>query len=61
MICELAGIKVCNDDAVLDKEECNAVVSWISTIFFVTAVSSMELYNLFIIYMFVDIESELRW
>ena len=60
MICKLGVIKYCNNDAVLNKEECNVVISHLSTILFVflTAVSYMELYNLFNMYMFVVLESE---
>ena len=32
MICELVGMKDCNNDDVLNKEECNAVISYLSTI-----------------------------
>ena len=32
MICELVVIGDCNNDAVLNKEECNAVISYLSTI-----------------------------
>ena len=31
MICELVIMKNCNNDAVLNKEECNAVISYLST------------------------------
>ena len=31
MICELVVMKDCNNDAVLSKEECNAVISYLST------------------------------
>ena len=32
MICELVEMKDCNNDDVLNKEECNAVISYLSTI-----------------------------
>ena len=32
MISELVEMKDCNNDDVLNKEECNAVISYISTI-----------------------------
>ena len=32
MICEVVEMKDCNNDAVLNKEECNAVISYLSTI-----------------------------
>ena len=32
MSCELVEMKDCNNDAVLNKEECNAVISYFSTI-----------------------------
>ena len=32
MICELVEMKDCNNDDVLNKEECNAVISYPSTI-----------------------------
>ena len=32
MICELVLMKDCNNDAVLNKEECNAVFLYLSTI-----------------------------
>ena len=32
MICELVEMKDCNNDAVLNKEEYNAVISYLSTI-----------------------------
>ena len=32
IICELVEMKDCNNDAVLSKEECNAVISYLSTI-----------------------------
>ena len=31
IICELVEMKDCNSDAVLNKEECNAVISYLST------------------------------
>ena len=31
IICELVEMKNCNNDAILNKEECNAVISYIST------------------------------
>ena len=46
------------NDAVLNKEEYNAVIYDI--ICFLTAVSYMELYHLFNVYMFVDLESPTR-
>ena len=57
LICELVVMKDCNNDAVLNKEECNAVISKYNIICFLTAVMQ-ELYNLFNMYMFVDLESE---
>ena len=30
-ICELVEMKDCNNDAVLNKEECNAMISYLST------------------------------
>ena len=50
----------CNNDAVLNKEECTAVIFVFkhNIICFLTAVSYTELYNLFNIYVFVDFESE---
>ena len=35
MICELVEMKDCNNDAVLNKEEYNALISYLSTIQFV--------------------------
>ena len=35
MICELVEMKDCNNDAVLNKEECNAVISYLSTTYFI--------------------------
>ena len=32
MICELVEMKDCNNDAVFNNEECNAVISYLSTI-----------------------------
>ena len=32
MICELVEMKDCNNDTVFNKEECNAVISYLSTI-----------------------------
>ena len=32
IICKLVEMKDCNNDAVLNKEECNAVISYLSTI-----------------------------
>ena len=32
MICELVEMKDCNNDDVINKEECNAVISYLSTI-----------------------------
>ena len=32
MICELVVMNDCNNDAVLNKEKCNAVISYLSTI-----------------------------
>ena len=59
MICDLVVMKDCNNDTVLNKEECNAVFIFQHNIIcFLTAVSYMELYNLLNMYMSVDSESE---
>ena len=54
MISEMVVMKDCNDDAILNKEQCNAV----HIIICLTAVSSTELYHMLIVYMFVDVVYE---